>query len=138
MQEYRALLLTAAMTGAAACSQQMPPTDSAQPASSTGERIYDGSCAACHRADGQGIPGVYPSLAGSPVVAGDPEALAAWVIKGQRPATMPPAGRYPTKMLQFGWLKDQDAAALLTFVRSHFGNSAPAVDAATVARASGT
>jgi mono/diheme cytochrome c family protein len=138
MQEYRALLLTAAMTGAAACSQQTPPTSSAQPAASTGERIYNGSCAACHQANGQGIPGVYPSLAGSPVVAGDPVALAAWVIKGQRPANMAAAGRYPTKMLPFGWLKDQDAAALLTFVRSHFGNSAPAVDAVTVARASGT
>jgi hypothetical protein len=40
-------------------------------------------------------------------------------------------------MPQFGWMKAPDAAALFTYLRSHFGNSAPAVDAATVAGALG-
>ncbi len=77
---------------------------------------------------------MYPSLAGSAVVQGDPRELALWVLKGQRPASMP-AGRYSTQMLQFGWLKPADAAALFTYLRSSFGNSAPPVDAATVAQA---
>jgi hypothetical protein len=38
-------------------------------------------------------------------------------------------------MLQFGWMKPADAAALFSYVRSSFGNSAPAIDAATVAKA---
>jgi mono/diheme cytochrome c family protein len=38
-------------------------------------------------------------------------------------------------MLLFGWMKDDDAAALLTYIRSNFGNSAPPVDAATIAKA---
>jgi hypothetical protein len=38
-------------------------------------------------------------------------------------------------MLLFGWMKDQDAAALFTYIRSNFGNSAPPVDAATVGAA---
>jgi mono/diheme cytochrome c family protein len=38
-------------------------------------------------------------------------------------------------MLLFGWMKDQDAAALFSYIRSNFGNSAPPVDAATVAAA---
>jgi hypothetical protein len=80
---------------------------------------------------------VYPSLAGSPVVVGDPAELALWVIKGQRPASMP-AGRYSTQMLQFGWMQPTDAAALFSYLRSSFGNSAPPVDAATVAKALGT
>jgi mono/diheme cytochrome c family protein len=126
MYRYRALLLAALSIGLAACAQQQ--------AVGGGERIYSGSCAACHQANGEGIPGVYPSLKGSAVVLGDPEALARWVIKGDRPAAMP-AGRYATKMLQFGWLHDEDAAALLSFIRSSFGNAAPPVDAATVARA---
>jgi mono/diheme cytochrome c family protein len=79
---------------------------------------------------------VYPSLAGSPVVLGDPKELARWVIKSQRPASMP-SGRYPSAMPPFGWMKDADAAALLTYVRSNFGNAAPAVDTATVAEALG-
>jgi mono/diheme cytochrome c family protein len=77
---------------------------------------------------------VYPSLAGSPVVNGDPVELAQWVLLGKRPKSMP-AGRYAAQMLLFGWMKDQDAAALFTYIRSHFGNSAPPVDAATVAGA---
>jgi mono/diheme cytochrome c family protein len=68
------------------------------------------------------------------VVNGDPVELAQWVLSGKRPASMP-SGRYPTQMLQFGWMKDQDAAAVLSYIRSHFGNSAPPVDAAAVAAA---
>jgi mono/diheme cytochrome c family protein len=99
-----------------------------------GQRIYGGNCVPCHQENGAGIPGVYPSLDGSPVVLGDPAALTRWVLKGQRPSSMP-AGRYSTQMLQFGWMKPADAAALFSYVRSSFGNSAPAIDAATVAKA---
>jgi mono/diheme cytochrome c family protein len=105
-------------------------------AAQAGQRIYSGSCVPCHQQNGTGIPGVYPSLAGSPVVVGDPTDLALWVIKGQRPASMP-QGRYATQMLQFGWMKPADAAALFTYLRSNFGNSAPPVDGATVATALG-
>jgi mono/diheme cytochrome c family protein len=105
-------------------------------AADAGARIYSGNCVPCHQQNGAGIPGVYPSLAGSPVVVGDPTALALWVIKGQRSASMP-AGRYSTQMLSLGWMKPADAAALFTYLRSNFGNSAAPVDAATVAQALG-
>ena len=108
----------------------------AAPALEAGARIYSGNCVPCHQQSGAGIPGVYPSLAGSPVLLGDPAELARWVIKGQRPPTMP-VGRYSTQMLQFGWMKPADAAALFTYLRSSFGNSAPPVDAASVAQALG-
>jgi mono/diheme cytochrome c family protein len=138
MQKYPALFLAAAVVGLGACSGRTSGSgpSAAPPAADAGERIYVGNCIACHQQNGKGIPGVYPSLAGSPVVVGDSAALALWVIKGQRPASMP-AGRYPTTMLLFGWLQPPDAAALLTYVRSSFGNSAPPVDAATVAQALG-
>jgi mono/diheme cytochrome c family protein len=121
-----------AATSAQAMTSAPGITDMAQ----AGERIYSGNCVPCHQQTGAGIPGVYPSLAGSPVVVGDPAQLALWVIKGQRPVSMPP-GRYATQMLQFGWMKPADAAALFTFLRSNFGNTAPSVDAATVAKALG-
>lgn len=103
-------------------------------AAETGARIFDGNCIACHQRDARGVPGVYPSLVGSPVVLGDPKELARWVIKGQRPAAMP-GGRYPTAMLQFGWMKAEDAAVLFTYLRSSFGNAAAPVDATIVSRA---
>src|SRR5580700_4029677 len=85
----------------AACSPAAPggpspsgsaPLVSEQTAADTGARIYSGSCVACHQQNAQGIPGVYPSLVGSPVLLGDPAPLARWVIAGQRPPFMP-AGR---------------------------------------------
>jgi hypothetical protein len=47
---------------------------------------------------------------------------------------MPP-GRYTTAMPVFGWMKAADAAALLAYLRSNFGNSAPPADAAVVSSA---
>jgi mono/diheme cytochrome c family protein len=113
-----------------------PGAGGAAPASDVGARIYSGNCVPCHQQSGAGIPGVFPSLAGSPVVLGDPAELARWVIKGQRPPSMP-VGRYSTQMLQFGWMKPADAAALFSYLRSSFGNSAAPVDAASVAQALG-
>jgi mono/diheme cytochrome c family protein len=129
-----AAMLVAALTSA--CSPQgsgAAATGSISPGE-LGARLYAQNCVPCHREDGAGVPSVYPALAGSAVVAGDSVVLAQWVLSGKRPPGMP-AGRYSTQMLLFGWMKDPDAAALLTYVRSHFGNDAPAVDAATVAKA---
>src|ERR1700736_4697110 len=122
---------TAGATAALAASGDAGPS-----AAEVGARIYSGNFVPCHQQTGLGIAGVYPSLAGSPVVLGDPAQLALWVIKGQRPSSMP-AGRYPTQMLQFGWMKPADAAALFSYLRSNFGNSAAPVDAAAVATAVG-
>jgi mono/diheme cytochrome c family protein len=151
----RAVLLIPALAALAACSAKTPDVAASRAAApdvaapgvasgaaaapqpsvaQVGERIYGGNCVPCHQQTGQGIPGVYPSLAGSPVVLGDPRQLALWVMQGQRPASMP-AGRYPTVMLQFGWMKAADAAALFTYLRSNFGNSAAPVDTAVVAEA---
>jgi len=90
----------------------------------------------CHQEDGRGIAGVYPSLAGSPVVLGDPREFTRWVARGQRPAAIP-AGRYAASMPQFGWMTAGDTAALLTYLRSHFGNAVPPLSAASVAAALG-
>jgi mono/diheme cytochrome c family protein len=129
-------MLMAALLLAACAPQAGSETSGAgtPPPADLGARLYNQNCVPCHREDGVGVPTVYPSLAGSAVVQGDPVQLAQWVLSGKRPATMP-AGRYATQMLLFGWMKDADAAALLTYVRSHFGNDAPAVDAASVAKA---
>ena len=131
MTSQRSWILLTALSGLAACSQGSSPA-----ARDAGSGIYDGSCAACHQQTALGVAGVYPSLSGSPVVLGDPAALARWVMKGVRPASMP-AGRYPSAMPQFGWMKPADAAALFTYLRSHFGNHAPAVDPASMTAALG-
>jgi mono/diheme cytochrome c family protein len=138
MYRHSGWLSIATLSGLAGCSagssDTPPPAVEGLSLSDTGARIYSGNCIACHQQDARGIPGVYPSLVGSPVLLGDPKELALWVIKGRRPLSMR-AGRYPTTMAQFGWMKERDAASLLTYLRSHFGNAAPPIDAATVAQA---
>jgi mono/diheme cytochrome c family protein len=124
---------------AVGCSQSSPPVAGHDAPSSPGPAdrgsiLYMQNCVPCHRENGQGVPTVYPSLAGSAAVTGDPTELAQWVLSQKRPATIP-AGRYSTQMLLFGWMKDEDAAVLLSYIRSNFGNSAPPIDAATIAKA---
>jgi mono/diheme cytochrome c family protein len=126
----------ASSSGRAATADARTVSAGSASAAEVGARIYSGNCVPCHQQSGVGIPGVYPSLVGSPVVLGDPAELALWVLKGQRPLSMP-VGRYPTQMLQFGWMKPADAAALFSYLRSNFGNSATPVDAATVAKTLG-
>jgi mono/diheme cytochrome c family protein len=101
-----------------------------------GAVVFSGHCAACHQATGLGLPGVFPPLAGSEWVNGDPARLARLVLRGLTgPVTVAGAtfnGAMPAWADQ---LKDAEVAAVLTYVRSHFGNSAAAVAADVVATA---
>lgn len=144
MKRQRSWVLVSLLGSLAGCSPAPPPGGAALSAAPgtagvpakarTAAELFDGNCSPCHQETGEGVSGVYPSLAGSPTVLGDPGALARWILRGQRAPTMP-TERYSTAMPKFGWLNDADAAALLTYLRSSFGNQAPPVDAATVASA---
>lgn len=108
-------------------------TASTAPTASPGARLYMQNCIACHQRNGEGVPGVQPALAGTPVTIGDPEPLLAWVMYGVRPETLP-KGEYRGVMPQFAYLSDADLAELTTYVRTSFGNSASAVGPDLVAK----
>lgn len=78
-----------------------------------GEQVYATTCAACHQADGKGIAGAFPALAGSPMVLEDIAAHINIVMNGK-------AG---TAMQAFSaQLGDVDIAALITYERNAWGN----------------
>jgi cytochrome c oxidase subunit 2 len=78
-----------------------------------GEEVYGKNCVACHQANGQGIPGVFPAIAGSAIATGPVEGHQDIVINGK-------AG---TAMAAFGaQLSDVDIAAVITYQRNAFGN----------------
>jgi cytochrome c6 len=88
----------------------------------TGRDLYLHACADCHQANGAGEPGEFPPLIHDRLVTGAPTLGARIVLEG--------AGPMPNFDDQF---TDAQIAAVLTYVRSSFGNNAPAVSPATVA-----
>jgi alcohol dehydrogenase (quinone), cytochrome c subunit len=103
-------------------------------ANKRGALLYLDNCAACHRPDGRGYEGVFPSLAGNPVVEADnPLSLVSIVLLGSTTSrtSMTPA---QFAMPAFAWrLTDQDAADIISFIRSSWGNDAKPIEAPKVA-----
>ena len=78
-----------------------------------GEEVYSRSCAACHQADGNGIPGVFPALKDSPIALGAKEGHIGVLIDGV-------AG---TSMQSFAdQLSEVDIAAVVHYERNAWGN----------------
>nr|WP_314539195.1 c-type cytochrome [uncultured Massilia sp.] len=102
---------------------------------SAGALDFLNNCAACHRTSGKGYHETFPALALSPTVnASDPSSLISIVLQG---GTMPGTTTAPTEfaMPAFGTrLSDAEVASVLTFVRSSWGNNAPAVTPSMVAK----
>jgi mono/diheme cytochrome c family protein len=100
---------------------------------SPGGRVFMDSCAACHRLSGAGAGRTLPQLAGNAaVLAQYPDSLIRVILNGAR---LPATGDAPsrTAMPPFGWrYDDQQVAALATYVRRAWGNSASPVTAAQV------
>ena len=90
----------------------------------SGQALYGDYCASCHMRTGLGVPGAYPSLRNSPLVAGDSRALSDVVLKGRN--AMP---AFDTT------LNDADMAAVLTFIRASWGATRSAVSPRQVATA---
>lgn len=103
-------------------------------AAGLGRALYVDHCAACHRYDGTGMQDTFPELRHSPIVQADnPTSLIHVVLRGARsPSTEQRANRLA--MPDFAWkLTDEQIAAVLTYIRDAWGNSAAPVDGGHVA-----
>lgn len=99
-----------------------------------GSAVYASRCVACHQAGGAGLPGVFPPLAGSEWVAGKEATLIALVLHGASGPLTVKGGVYNGAMPAFGaHLQDAELAAVLTHIRSQWGNAAAPVTADAVA-----
>jgi glucose/arabinose dehydrogenase len=92
-----------------------------------GADLYVAQCASCHQGLGGGVPGIFPPLTDSDWVSGDKSKLIAAVLHGLEGPIEINGELYDELMPGFAYLDDEDIAALLTFVRSSFGNSAEPV-----------
>lgn len=104
-----------------------------------GKQVYGGNCANCHQASGEGQPGSYPPLAGSEWVLGDKAVLYAIMLHGLQGPLDVKGGTYGTQQMP-GWgttLNDEKIAAVMTYIRASWSNTADAVkpEEVTAARA---
>lgn len=100
-----------------------------------GEAVFAGNCAACHQANGQGLPGVFPPLAGSEWVTGPSATVMQIVLHGLSGPIEVRGQRYEGVMPAFAQLTDAELAAVISHVRSSWGNDAGAVTADEVGAA---
>ena len=79
-----------------------------------GEKVYAGNCVACHQANGKGIPGTFAALDGSKIANG---------LKAEH-LNIVMNGKNGTAMAAFKHLSDVQIAAVVTYERNAWGNTA--------------
>lgn len=79
-----------------------------------GQQIYNTFCASCHQPNGQGVPPVFPAIAGSPVATGPKEDHIDIVVNGVPGTAMQAFGRQ---------LDAAQIAAVVHYQRHAFGNN---------------
>ena len=94
-----------------------------------GKKLFSANCVTCHQANGQGQPGQFPPLAGSEFVLGDASnRMIAIVLKGLQGPVQVKGQAFNNAMQPWeGQYTDQQLAAILTYVRSDWGNNAPEI-----------
>jgi len=114
--------------------RQQPKPAGGGAAAADGATIFAARCTACHQATGAGLPSVFPPLAGSNWVNGRDTTVIQIVLHGIQGSLTVNGAKYNGAMPTFGaQLSDAEIAAVLTHVRSQWGNKAGAVGAQEVA-----
>lgn len=100
-----------------------------------GEKIYNVYCGSCHQSNGLGASGRFPPLAGTSWVTGDKKRLVQLVLEGLEGQIEVNGISFNALMPQHSFLKDEEIANVLTFIRQNFGNKASGIKAIEVAAA---
>jgi len=79
-----------------------------------GEGVYTKNCVACHKTNGQGVPGIFPALAGSDIVLNDKPKNIEILMEGVQGAAMQSFANQ---------LSEVDMAAVITYTRQSWGNA---------------
>jgi mono/diheme cytochrome c family protein len=131
------MLAVLALASCSACAKQQGGSQAANGAlADRGKQIFDTNCATCHQADGRGVVGIYPPLAGNPVVNGNATRVIEIVAHGLSTSIRVEGHSYDGVMPNWSpTLSHGDIAAVVTYVRSAWGNHASAVTDRSVAAA---
>jgi mono/diheme cytochrome c family protein len=106
-----------------------------------GKKLFNNAaCNTCHQANGQGVPGAFPTLVASEWVTGSEERVIRIVLHGLVGPIKVNGVDYNSAMPAFGrvagsgynWTDDK-VAAVLTYIRQEWGNQAPPISTEKVA-----
>lgn len=96
--------------------------------------LYKQYCISCHQADGGGVPHMVPPLFETTYVSGDKQRLITILLKGlNEPITVQDEDYY-NPMASFSYLTNAQLAAILSYIRTHFGNKSSVITAQEVAK----
>ena len=98
-----------------------------------GAAVFAGTCAACHQATGLGTPGMFPPLAGSEYVNGDAARMIRLVLHGLSGPVTVKGSTFNGQMPPWKQLSDAELAAVISYVRTSWGNTGGAVAASDIA-----
>jgi len=99
-----------------------------------GEVLFAGTCSTCHMANGQGVEGVFPPLAGSDFLMANADRSIGVVLNGLSGPVEVNGVKYNSVMPPMSQLNDDEIAHILTYVRNSWGNAGDAVTAEQVAK----
>lgn len=100
-----------------------------------GRKLFAKNCQVCHQPTGLGVPGAYPPLVGSEWVVGEDIRIAKALLLGMSGPIVVEGKHFNNTMPPFKRFSDQKIAAVLSYIRQAWGNNAPIVEEATVAKA---
>ena len=104
-----------------------------------GKILYFQFCLACHMENGEGVPNLYPPLIQTDYILGDKKRLIKTVIHGMEGPIEVKGIKYNNIMAKLDYLRDDQIADVLTYIRSNFGNNADpvSVEEVRIARSEG-
>lgn len=100
-----------------------------------GEQVYNSYCVFCHQRNGKGDGDRFPPLDSSEWVNGDKQKLIDVVLNGLNEPITVKGKPYNSVMPQHSFLRDEDIAQVLTYIRKQFNNNSNEITAADVSKA---
>lgn len=87
-----------------------------------GKIMYENFCESCHMADGMGLEGVIPPLAGADYVQNNQSKLACIIRKGQTGKVIVNGREYNQEMAGVPQLSDFEITNVINYINSAWGN----------------
>ena len=110
----------------------LPLTTAEQALFEKGKTIYSTICTACHQPNGQGLPGLAPTLVNSEWTLGQPDRLIRIVTQGLTGPIEVAGTKWQLEMPGLPIFSDEEVAGILTYIRREWEHTAPAVSTSFV------